>query len=190
MIKASWVFALLAFLIFLNCGVSDPNVNSILNQQLGSSEYSFNSSLKAWNSLKGINGKTYTYQRNNYNPVADSGSYTTIGVEAGEVVSRKYEIYYWNRENDPATQIIEEEYVENASQIGNNLEGYEAINMDDIYHTCRVYLILFDEVNTDADTFTFTTASNGRLTECTYWPVDVQDQSPYSVQITDFKWGL
>tara|TARA_R110002050_G_scaffold4573_1_gene22076 strand:- start:57604 stop:58155 length:552 start_codon:yes stop_codon:yes gene_type:complete len=173
---------LFAFIISL-CILSCDN-DSLKSKNI--SEYS--RSLNTWNTLKEINGTSYTYEVSS-GSVFGFGSTTQITVKNNIVISRVYEAYsiYDNDNNYVGydNRIISITYSENSENLGSNDSGASPVIIDDLYTTClNDYL----SVNSSSNTIGFEVDDSNIIKACYYVPNGCQDDCSTGITLTDFKW--
>lgn len=148
----------------------------------GENGYNFFQSQKEWMKLKKRHRESYqfTVYEQSY---AGFGSETTIMVMNGEVVSREYQSFSMD-ENDGTKEVIDH-YYEGKEQLGMHSEGWEPVDLDEMYHDCGSEYL---RVDPDSHTLYFDTNEEGVISLCGNVPDLCADDCFNGFTISKFEW--
>ncbi len=153
-------------------------ITSCESDDVFSSEFAV--SFETWQRLRDELGNSYEFNLQS-SSVFGFGSTTTITVENGVITTRAFERYEINFETQE--RIITQTFIENEDALNSNPEGFRAMTLDDVYNACDRDILTVDP---DTNFITFTTAENGLLEVCSFFPKNCQDDCSVGFQIGTF----
>ena len=171
------------FLLLLFSCDKDDNTNISYGSE-------YEKSLNSWNELKKTNGTSYSYESTFVSWVG-FGSTTKITVVDNTVSSREYIAYnLYNPETNEYlgmdNKIITDQFTEDINTLNTNELGAKPLTIDELYLSCAADYLTLD---TSKNEITFTTDTNGILTNCTYYSIGCQDDCSIGIRINNFKWS-
>lgn len=150
----------------------------------------YKESLKEWGELKEQKGNSYFYQASFSSSEGCYGQETKITVKDGVPIAREYKESTCEILKDPLTlnitreEKILEQYSEDASNLGTNEKGSQAVTIDFLYKECKGNLGVSSKKN---ETY-FEADEEGIIKYCGYVPRNCADDCYEGVLIDYFEW--
>lgn len=167
------IFFLLLISLLFSCSDVDPEFNS-----------DFKKSVKVWKAFKKSSGNTYSYEVS-FESWAGFGSKTTISVENGKIIQRKYYSYGY-KDDVGIEKEVKSEWVESENEIGTHTnEGEPARTLDEIYNKAENDWLV---KRSNAKTY-FSTENDGMISSAGYVEDGCQDDCFRGIRITAITAG-